>query len=209
MINNELIDIYDGNRKHIGVADRKVAHTFALWHKTVHCWIVLSDGRLVFQRRGPAATSPGKLYTTASGHLSAGDTIEQAFAREVKEEVGIKIDIASAREIFNTVWVADIKYPDGSPFNDRAFAYGYAARYDGKLTDFKFQDGEVDAVAAIDPKAYLRLANGEVAKIPAKLFDGKTTREIELTSADFCLVGADTLYSKFGTVCEAVMRVFA
>ncbi|MBO4517260.1 NUDIX domain-containing protein [bacterium] len=38
----------------------------------------------------------GTFYTTASGHVLAGETIKQAFSREVKEELGIDVDVSNA-----------------------------------------------------------------------------------------------------------------
>mgnify|MGYP003701551695 CR=1 FL=1 len=100
----EFLDVYDANKNHLGTADRNVVHAYGLWHKTVNCWMII-DGEngqeLVFQRRSRSrAENGGKLYTTASGHVSAGESLETAFASEVSQETGI-----NASQIITTSFV--------------------------------------------------------------------------------------------------------
>jgi len=80
----EYLDIYDENGNYLGKEERGIVHKNALWHKTVHCWLYDLDGNIYFQIR----KDKGKLYTTASGHVLAGETVQEAFGREVKEELG-------------------------------------------------------------------------------------------------------------------------
>ena len=82
----EFLDIYDENGNHLGKEERGVVHKQALWHKTVHCWLFDKDGYVYFQKRADEK----KLYTTASGHVMAGETVEQGFAREIREEIGVR-----------------------------------------------------------------------------------------------------------------------
>lgn len=201
----EQLDVYDANGKLIGVADRDVVHTFGLWHKTVHCWIVLSDGRIVFQRRAQHTTNGGRLYTTASGHISAGETAPEAFSKEIMQEVGIKIAVSDAVRLpFFSPFVFDQIKVDGKVFADRVFPEIYFAKYSDSLESFKFQDGEVSGIAAINMDDYLALANNDVKEITIEEYDGKITQRKNITSDDFLLVGRDTLYSKFGTVISAI-----
>ena len=49
----EFLDVYDANKNHLGTADRNVVHAYGLWHKTVHCWMIIdgeNGSELVFQR---------------------------------------------------------------------------------------------------------------------------------------------------------------
>lgn len=82
----EYLDIYDEDKNYLGKELRSVVHEKGLWHNTVHCWLYDKEGNIYFQIRKDEKT----LYTTASGHVSAGETIKEAFGREVKEEIGIK-----------------------------------------------------------------------------------------------------------------------
>ena len=81
----EYLDIYDESGNHIGKEERNKVHQNALWHKTVHCWLFDSDGYVYFQIRHDEKA----LYTTASGHVMAGETLEQGFAREILTAVEI------------------------------------------------------------------------------------------------------------------------
>ena len=117
----ELLDIYDEEGNFLGTEDRKVVHRDALWHKTVHAWLYDRQGNVFFQIRA----DEGTLYTTASGHLQAGDTVEEAFAREIYEELGLKIDASDAIKVDVVKFVLDRENKDGSMFRDRAFANVY------------------------------------------------------------------------------------
>lgn len=88
----EYLDIYDENGNYIGKETRENVHKNALWHKTVHCWLYDKEGNVYFQIRADV----NKLYTTASGHIKAGETVKQGFAREIKEEIGINVNYEKA-----------------------------------------------------------------------------------------------------------------
>ena len=60
------------------------------------------------------------MYTTASGHLRAGETINEGFHREIKEEIGCSIDTSDAKFIKMEPYKMD-KIKNGKPFKDRAF----------------------------------------------------------------------------------------
>jgi len=203
----ELIDIYTKDEKYVGAADRDVAHAFGLWHKAVHCWIALEDGRVVFQRRSKGkADNPGKLYTTASGHRKAGESSMDALAREVAEEVGARI--SSPTLLLKTTWTADFKRTDGSDYIDRVIAEIFFCRHEGPLDSFKFKDGEVDGVAAVDIDDFLRLANGEVKSISIQEYDGREIKTISVGEQDFVLTGGETLLTKYAPRLKQIKELF-
>ncbi|MDR0726854.1 MAG: NUDIX domain-containing protein [Rickettsiales bacterium] len=203
----EFLDVYDANRRHVGSADRNVVHAFGLWHKTVHCWIVLDDqnSKMVFQRRARTLKdNPGKLYTTASGHVSAGESVADAFKREISQEIGLDISTLDPRLLYETVWIGDIKRADGVPFNDRVFCNVFYAPYNGSLSDFKFTDGEVDGLVAIDLDQIIDFVRAKIDNVTGTEFDGENTTEVNLTKDDFVLVGNETVYDKFGRIAERI-----
>lgn len=197
----EMLDVYDANRRHIGTADRKVVHTFGLWHKTVHCWLVW-NGKLIFQRRAKNIDNGGKLYTTASGHVSAGETVSETFSREIEQEIGIKI--INPKKLYEGIYIGDLKKTDGSMFCDRAFPNVFFAKYDGDIRDLKFNDGEVDSVVAIDLENFINFARNTSGQISAMEFDGINAFEVDISEQDFVLIGDETVYSKFGTIAEKI-----
>lgn len=204
----EFLDVYDAGRRHIGTADRNVVHAYGLWHKTVHCWIVVEGENgpmMLFQRRSRSrAENGGKLYTTASGHVSAGETLETAFASEVAQEIGIDASVLNPHHLYETIWIGDIKRGDGSMFIDRVFCNVYYSKYSGQMSDFKFTDGEVDGVVAISLNDIIKFTHGQIDSVHGIEFDGKDTSEHELTKDDFVLVGNENIYDKFGHIAERI-----
>ena len=113
----EYLDVYNENHEMIGTYPRDEVHEKGMWHNTIHCWLYDNDGNAYFQVRSDA----NKLYTTASGHVQAGETLKEAFGREVSEEIGIDVLYEKA-ELLNVVtWKMD-KEKNGKLIKDRAFA---------------------------------------------------------------------------------------
>ena len=147
----ELLDIYDENGNHIGTEDRSVVHRDALWHNTVHCWLFNKEGYVYFQKR----REEGTLYTTASGHIQAGESIKEGFGREIEEEIGCKIDYENAELVDVVKFVLDRENKDGTMFRDRVFANVYVCEFDDDVNKFKYDPNEVSAlvlVKASEPK---------------------------------------------------------
>jgi len=198
----EFLDVYDANRKLVGTADRAVVHTFGLWHKVVHCWVVWND-KLVFQRRSHLLdNNPGKLYTTASGHVSAGENFEQAFKREVRQEIGVVPQ--NPMPLYDFVFVQDIKKTDGSLFVDRVFASFFWAKYDGNLSDFVFSNDEIDSLVAIDLETLLKWSHNPADKIEGQEWDGKKLTDVKLVANEFLVNSGETVYSRYGKVVEMI-----
>ena len=130
----EYLDIYDENHNYLGKEERSIVHRDALWHNTVHCWLYDNQGNVYFQIR----KDEGKLYTTASGHVLSGETVKQGFGREIREEIGLKINYEEANLVNVNKFVIDLVKKDGSLFRDRAFSNVYLYEYDGNDKDFNF-----------------------------------------------------------------------
>lgn len=88
----EFFDIYneDGSTADY-TASRDDAHRNGLWHKTVHIWIVNSQGRVLLQKRSIyKETFPGFWDISCAGHVDAGESSPDAAIRELSEELGIR-----------------------------------------------------------------------------------------------------------------------
>lgn len=149
----EYLDIYDENGNYIGKETRENVHKNALWHKTVHCWLYDKEGNVYFQIRADV----NKLYTTASGHIKAGETVKQGFAREIKEEIGINVNYEKAELVNIYTFTMDKQKSDGSMFRDRAFSNVYVCEYNGNGKDFNFDTSEVTGLVKVNAQDTLDL----------------------------------------------------
>ena len=96
--NNEVFPIVDEDGKVLGSILRGEAHDGRkVLHPVVHLHLFNSKGELYLQRRPDwKPIQPGKWDTAVGGHISYGETVEQAFSREVMEELGISVPNATS-----------------------------------------------------------------------------------------------------------------
>ena len=157
----EYLDIYDEEGNYIGKEDRNIVHRDALWHNTVHCWLYDREGNIYFQIR----KDEQKLYTTASGHVKAGETIKEGFGREIEEEIGIKLDYDKAEFVNIYKFIMDKKKEDGSIFKDRAFSNVYICIFNGNYDEFNYDESEVSGLVKVNAQQTLELLKKETGKV--------------------------------------------
>lgn len=208
-----LLDIYDENENLIGQEQRSVVHTKGLWHKTTHCWLVKEPGMILFQKRSSnLKDNPGKLYTTASGHVDAGETPQQALQREVIEECGVNLDTSKAKLIDKLKYTADFTKTDGTEFHDRAIVEVYLLETDKSLVNFDFQEEELDGIFAVPVKETLDLFKNKEGSVQATgvIKENGKCKEIELTVSldDFLVLLHETHYEKYGKFLESALDYF-
>lgn len=90
---DELLDLVDENDKVIGTVWKSEAHRNPkLFHREVAIAIFAKDGKVLLQRRSMnKVNDPGSWKVSAAGHAEAGEDPKDAIAREVKEELGLKV----------------------------------------------------------------------------------------------------------------------
>ena len=200
----ECLDTYDENKNFLGKRTREEVHTEALWHNTVHCWLYDSVGNIYFQIRSDQKT----FYTTASGHVLAGETIKEGFGREIKEEIGVEIDYDKAELVDVVIWKMDRENKDGTFFRDRAFANVYVYRYDDKdYKKFNFDD-ELDGLVKVNAKETLDLFKKETGKIKAQIITKDhilVNREVDFT--EFLVNKHETALGKYGDVLNKIIEL--
>jgi len=77
----------------IGKAPRSVCHNgkSLFLHPVVHLHLFDNSGKLFLQKRSTRKDiQPGKWDTSVGGHVDLGERIEDALARETREEIGLK-----------------------------------------------------------------------------------------------------------------------
>jgi 8-oxo-dGTP pyrophosphatase MutT (NUDIX family) len=96
---DERLDVLDGLGRPTGeVAWKSEAHRRGLWHRCFHCWVAAQDEAgpyLLLQRRAAGKDIwPGRLDVTAAGHLKSGEEVLEGGLRELREEIGLRVEPA-------------------------------------------------------------------------------------------------------------------
>ena len=125
MSKEELFPLVDETGIVVGTATRKECHSGTFWlHPVVHLHVFNSKGELYLQKRSMLKdVQPGKWDTAVGGHVDAGETILEALAREVREELGI------TEAEFKPLFV----YPYRST-TEYELVNAYYTIYDGEIT---------------------------------------------------------------------------
>jgi isopentenyldiphosphate isomerase len=95
---DELLDLVDDDDHVTGTVRRGDCHGSPwLQHRAVHVFVLSSQGDYFLQKRSRAKRiAPGRWDTSVGGHVCAGETYEQAAAKELQEELGVRLADPSA-----------------------------------------------------------------------------------------------------------------
>lgn len=203
----EKLDIYDEEQNYIGVRNRDIVHRDALWHKTVHCWLYDKEGNVYFQIR----KDEERLYTTASGHIKAGESVKEGFGREIKEEIGIDVDYEEAILVEVNKFVMDKTKKDGTIFRDRAFANVYVLDFESDINSFDFDEDEIMGVVKVKAKETIELLKKESGSVMGTVIthvDGQNIAVLEEIEFERFLVNkGETAIGKYGKVLEKIISL--
>ncbi|MDI2587077.1 NUDIX domain-containing protein [Psychrobacillus sp. NEAU-3TGS] len=98
----EVWDIYNENREktkrtHIRGEEMQEGD----FHQVIHVWIMNASGQFLIQRRQPWKKGWANMWDcSAAGSALAEETSEMAAIREVKEELGIDIEMSTSEILF-------------------------------------------------------------------------------------------------------------
>ncbi|QVK17925.1 NUDIX domain-containing protein [Mycoplasmatota bacterium] len=97
----ELWDVYNKHRQKTGRTHKRgIPLNEGDYHLVVHVWIVNDQREYLIQKRQPWKTMPNMWDCSAAGSAIVGDNSEQAAIREVKEEIGVDLDINKGQVLF-------------------------------------------------------------------------------------------------------------
>ncbi len=91
----EMLEVVDEQGRFIRLASRLECHSDpSLIHRSVCVLVLDPEGRLYMQKRSRSkARYAGMWDLSATGHVSPGETWEEAARRELAEELGIQADL--------------------------------------------------------------------------------------------------------------------
>jgi isopentenyldiphosphate isomerase len=88
---NEPIDLVDESDRVVGTSTVRKCLERGLLHRAVAVLVVRTNGRFVLQQRSKSDLwHPGLWTLSSTGHVKTGETYEEAAARELLEELGIR-----------------------------------------------------------------------------------------------------------------------
>jgi isopentenyl-diphosphate delta-isomerase type 1 len=91
----EVIEVVDADDNVIGTEFRGEVHRKRLMHRAAHVFLFNKRGEIYVQLRSANKDNhPGKLDSSAAGHVEPGESYRQTAVRELDEEIGIRADVA-------------------------------------------------------------------------------------------------------------------
>jgi isopentenyldiphosphate isomerase len=191
---DELFDVVTIHGDPTGVAKRRAdVHRDGDWHRAIHIWIVSEIegvGSIIFQRRSMAKdTAPGALDPTVGGHLTSGETLEEAF-REAEEEIGIAVSPEAAMPLGRRIGINEA----GAGVRDRELQDVYFVRDDRPLGEFRPNPAELDGLIRVPLDELLDLLAGHRTAVQTEVISSRDNQVArgELTMADFPARPVDT-----------------
>ncbi len=98
----ELWDLYNQKRQKTGILhERGQLIPQGLYHLVVSVWIVNSCGEYLMSKRHPSKPYPN-YWECTGGSVLAGESSLQGAVREVKEELGLTLDMDTAHLVYQS-----------------------------------------------------------------------------------------------------------
>lgn len=118
----EMFDVVDENNEVIGKETREKVHKEGLKHRAVHIFVINSKGQLFIQKRTMSKDLyPGAWDSSVGGNVGSGETYDYAAKRELKEELGIEVELELKHKL------------EASPDTGWEFVNFYICKYDGPI----------------------------------------------------------------------------
>lgn len=143
---SERVDLYDSNRQPLNMtADRKAPLTHGQYLVVVHAILINPDGQVLIQKRvGTKSLWPNLWDLSCSGAITAGETSSQGLSREIKEELGLDIDLAQVPPTLTASF-------------ESGFSDYYVVDVDLKLADITTEPKEIQGVKWVSQRELLDL----------------------------------------------------
>ena len=153
----EYYDILDENGNKTGEAkSASEVHEKELWHGGVHIWIVNDNNEVLMQKRGDnLEINPGILDISCAGHIIAGESPLEGAIRELREELGIEVNIEDLE------YIKMIKnwHQIGDKYMHNTIDYMFIIKKDIPIYNIKIQKEEIESVKYIPIKELHNMFN--------------------------------------------------
>ncbi|MFF5397152.1 NUDIX domain-containing protein [Peribacillus butanolivorans] len=166
---NEMLKVFNADRKQIGVATREEVHKIGYWHEVFHCWFVSREAGVDYlylqHRCAMKKDYPNLLDITAAGHLLAHETIYDG-VREIKEEIGIDVSFTEL------VPLGIIEYHvTKENFIDKELANVFLYESTQCFSDFTLQKEEVSGMVKVELDDFEGLWDGTKEEVNIQGFE--------------------------------------
>ena len=124
----EKIILVDDEDRETGLAPKIEAHRQGLRHRAISVVILDKRGRMLLQRRADGKYHSGGLWTNACcTHPRAGEAVEDAARRRLREELGVDVEL---KFVLRTHYRADV----GNGLIEDEVVHLFVGAYDGEVT---------------------------------------------------------------------------
>jgi isopentenyldiphosphate isomerase len=139
-MSDEIFDVVNEADEVIGQNTRREVHRLGLKHRAVHVLIFNRAGKVFLQKRSMLKDrQPGVWDSSSSGHLDQGEDYDACALREVREELGLKLEVPP-RRLF--------KLPAGEE-TDQEHVWVYTCQAEGP---FVLQPEEIESGGWFSPE---------------------------------------------------------
>ena len=153
----EYWDAYNENRKKLGYDLIRDVSVFKEneYHIVEEIWIINSKGEILLTQRSKNKKSNPLKWECTAGSILKGETSYQGALRELKEEIGLNLNLKDLIYFGNKV-----------DKTHHAIVDKWVVRKDINLSDLVFSDGEVQDAKYVTKEEFERmLENGEIRDI--------------------------------------------
>jgi len=97
-MSEEIFDVVNELDEVVGKRQRSEVHRLGLMHRAVHVLVFNARGEVFLQKRSMSKDrQPGLWDSSASGHLDSGEAYDACAIRELREEIGLRLDAPPLR----------------------------------------------------------------------------------------------------------------
>ena len=135
----ERFDVVDESDAVIEQQTRSEVHRRKLRHRAVHIFVRRDDGRLLIHLRSQSKEEfPGVWTSSASGHVSAGESYDESAVRELQEELGITAPLTRLQKF------------DACPDTSMEFTVLYECTWNGEVSADPEEIQQIEWVKGVD-----------------------------------------------------------